>query len=82
MWTLLFQVEFERVKQLEDAQADSKVIKRVLFGRNNPYPQNKLMTFNKHMQDFTFNVAYAEADFLTEGQAKYGQIGLLTFEML
>merc|ERR1719402_1219582 len=32
----------------------------------NPYPQKKIMTFNKHVKDFTFNVNYADLDYLGE----------------
>merc|ERR1711936_990805 len=39
---------------------------RTLFSRMNPYPQKKIMTFNKHVKDFTFNVNYADLDYLGE----------------
>merc|ERR1712098_394558 len=32
----------------------------------NPYPQKKIMIFNKHVKDFTFNVNYADLDYLGE----------------
>merc|ERR1711982_15340 len=35
-----------------------------LFSRMNPYPQKKIMTFNKHVKDFTFNVNYADLEYL------------------
>ncbi|XP_063365068.1 hypoxia up-regulated protein 1 [Cydia amplana] len=39
-----------------------KLIKRTLFSAMNPYPQKKVITFNKHTDDFSFNVNYAELD--------------------
>ncbi|GFO47003.1 hypoxia up-regulated protein 1 [Plakobranchus ocellatus] len=58
-------VEFERQKT-EDSGEPARVIKRTLFGRMNPFPQRKVMTFTKHNKDFGFNVTYASLDFLTE----------------
>lgn len=43
-----------------------KTVRRTLFGYMNPYPQKKLLTFNRHSHDFGFNVNYAELDHLTE----------------
>ncbi|XP_046664978.1 hypoxia up-regulated protein 1 isoform X1 [Homalodisca vitripennis] len=54
------QVVFER----ESSEASSKPVKRMLFGPMNPYPQKKILTFNKHQSDFTFTVNYAELDHL------------------
>uniref|UniRef100_A0A1B6MMN4 Hypoxia up-regulated protein 1 n=1 Tax=Graphocephala atropunctata TaxID=36148 RepID=A0A1B6MMN4_9HEMI len=54
------QVVFER----ESTDAGSKPVKRMLFGPMNPYPQKKILTFNKHQSDFTFTVNYAELDHL------------------
>ena len=55
------------MKQNDDgSEAETKTVKRTLFARNNPYPQKKVMTFNKHTDDFTFYVNHAEMDFLSE----------------
>ncbi|XP_053408991.1 hypoxia up-regulated protein 1-like isoform X2 [Mercenaria mercenaria] len=62
-------VEFEK-QRAEDSTDPPKIIKRTLFGRMNPYPQKKVMTFNKHFKDFSFNVTYGELDFLPENEAK------------
>ena len=53
------QIVFDRI-------VDDKVkqVKRTLFSRMNAYPQKKIITFNKHNQDFNFNVNYAELDYL------------------
>ncbi|XP_052804905.1 hypoxia up-regulated protein 1-like isoform X2 [Mya arenaria] len=62
-------VEFEK-QRTEDSTDPPKVIKRTLFGRMNPYPQKKVMTFNKHFKDFDFNVSYGELDFLSSEEAE------------
>jgi len=36
----------------------------------NPYPQRKIITFNKHQQDFDFTVGYAELRHLHENEIK------------
>lgn len=41
-----------------------KPVVRTLFGPMNTYPQKKVITFNKHKQDFEFNVNYADLDYL------------------
>lgn len=55
------QVVFER-----EAEGAVKLVKRTLFGVMNPYPQKKIITFNKHTHDFSFSVNYAELDHLPE----------------
>ncbi|XP_011176023.1 hypoxia up-regulated protein 1 isoform X2 [Solenopsis invicta] len=49
-----------------DRTVDNKVrqVKKTLFGRMNPFPQKKIITFNKNMNDFDFHVNYAELDYL------------------
>ncbi|KAL6432378.1 hypothetical protein ACFW04_006768 [Cataglyphis niger] len=49
-----------------DRYTDNKVrqVKKTLFGKMNPFPQKKIITFNKHTQDFDFHVNYAELDYL------------------
>merc|ERR1712112_730308 len=52
-----FTREVEAVDDAEDkTEAGVKKVRRTLFSRMNPYPQKKIMTFNKHVKDFTFNV--------------------------
>ncbi|KAH8385243.1 hypothetical protein KR200_000034 [Drosophila serrata] len=53
------QVSFER--DPGDGAA-VKQVKRVLFALMNPYPQKKVITFNKHTDDFEFFVNYADLD--------------------
>jgi len=61
-------VDFTREIEAEDETSEPgvKKVKRTLFSRMNPYPQKKIMTFNKHVKDFTFNVNYADIDYLGE----------------
>jgi hypoxia up-regulated 1 len=63
-------VEFEKQKT-DDGATESRTIKRTLFGRMNPFPQRKVMTFNKHFKDFTFDVRYGDLDFLTKEEQMY-----------
>ncbi|KAL3886109.1 hypothetical protein ACJMK2_026127 [Sinanodonta woodiana] len=62
-------VEFEKHHSSEESSESSKVIKRTLFGRMNPYPQRKVMTFNKHLKDFNFNISYGDLSFLSKDEA-------------
>ncbi|KAK3587703.1 hypothetical protein CHS0354_042490 [Potamilus streckersoni] len=62
-------VEFEKHHSSEESSESGKVIKRTLFGRMNPYPQRKVMTFNKHLKDFNFNVSYGDLSFLSQDEA-------------
>lgn len=45
-----------------------KIIRRTLFSHMNPYPQKKILTFNKHVSDFTFYVSYGELPVSAEEQ--------------
>lgn len=60
------QVTFER----EGESGNVKFVRRSLFGPMNPYPQKKVITFNKHTDDFSFNVNYAELDHLQAEEVK------------
>lgn len=52
------QVVFAR----EGDSGSTRLIKRTLFGPMNSYPQRKVITFNKHTDDFEFAVDYAELE--------------------
>ncbi|XP_044743418.1 hypoxia up-regulated protein 1 [Chrysoperla carnea] len=54
------QIVFQRTAD----NGEIKQVKRTLFGLMNPYPQKKIITFNKHTDDFEFNVNYADLDHL------------------
>lgn len=67
------QVAFER----EGESGNLKLVRRSLFGPMNAYPQKKVITFNKHTEDFSFNVNYAELDHLgAEEVARLGPLNL------
>ncbi|XP_053608904.1 hypoxia up-regulated protein 1 [Plodia interpunctella] len=63
---LPIQVVFSR-----HVDGNDKLIKRTLFGPMNPYPQKKVITFNKHIDDFTFNVNYAELEHIPSSELAY-----------
>jgi hypoxia up-regulated 1 len=54
-------VQFERQNEIS---AD-KLIDRTLFDRNTLYPYRRLMTFNKHIDDFSFDVHYGNLTYLS-----------------
>merc|ERR1712073_168181 len=69
-------VDFTReVEAVDDGEEKTetglKRIRRTLFSRMNPYPQKKIMTFNKHVKDFTFNVNYADLDYLGDTEVAW-----------
>ena len=36
-----------------------------------PYPQKKVITFNKHVRDFTFNISYGDLNFLSSSELRW-----------
>ncbi|KAJ8949475.1 hypothetical protein NQ318_005942 [Aromia moschata] len=60
---LPIQVMFER-----ETDEGLKQVRRTLFGLMNPYPQKKIITFNKHTDDFSFSVNYADLDYLPSNE--------------
>lgn len=60
------QVVFERKVDTEGTPEKPvfKTVKRMLFSKMNPFPQKKVLTFNKNSQDFSFSVNYAELEHL------------------
>ncbi|XP_076274014.1 hypoxia up-regulated Grp170 co-chaperone protein [Rhynchophorus ferrugineus] len=49
----------------------TKTVKRTLFNLMNPYPQKKIITFNKHTDDFSFIANYADLDYLPLEEIQY-----------
>lgn len=45
-----------------------KIVRRTLFPVMNPYPQKKVLTFNKHNEDFTFYVNYGNMSSLPQSE--------------
>ena len=64
-------VDFERhYSSDESGDEHTKVVKRSLFIRMNQFPQKKIMTFNKHVTDFSFNVNYNELEYLSQKEVR------------
>lgn len=40
--------------------------KRILFQRMAPYPQRKVITFNRYTDDFAFDINYGDLTFLSQ----------------
>ena len=51
--------------------AEIRQVKRVLFGLMNAYPQKKVITFNKHTEDFDFYVHYGDLNHLSAEEQSY-----------
>ncbi|XP_062560147.1 hypoxia up-regulated protein 1 [Armigeres subalbatus] len=66
------QVVFAR----EGESGSTRFVRRTLFGAMNSYPQKKVITFNKHTDDFEFAVDYAELD-LVVGKDEIANLGSL-----
>ncbi|CAM2702758.1 unnamed protein product [Rotaria socialis] len=59
-------VQFERHADSTTENSEQKLIDRTLFQRNNLYPSRKVMTFNRHTDDFSFDVRYGDLSFLSD----------------
>ncbi|XP_064424847.1 hypoxia up-regulated protein 1 [Latimeria chalumnae] len=76
------QVEFTREVEEEDGAKSIKHNKRVLFQHMAPYPQRKVITFNRYTDDFEFNVNYGEVNFLgAEDLRAFGSLNLTTVRL-
>lgn len=59
-----------------------KHVKRVLFALMNPYPQKKVITFNKHTDDFEFFVNYGDLDrYTAEDVAAIGSLNITRVQL-
>ncbi|XP_072302982.1 hypoxia up-regulated protein 1 [Eucyclogobius newberryi] len=75
------QVEFSRETD-EDGERTVKHNRRILFQRMAPYPQRKVITFNRYTDDFTFEVNYGDLSFLTqEDLGVFGSRNLTTVKL-
>ncbi|CAF4590024.1 unnamed protein product, partial [Rotaria socialis] len=54
-------VKFER----QNDDSDQRILDKTLFNRNNTFPHRKVMTFNKHTDDFSFDVYYGNLTYLS-----------------
>ncbi|GAB6024272.1 hypothetical protein CHUAL_008965 [Chamberlinius hualienensis] len=64
------QVSFERERE-ESEGVGIKHVTRVLFGPMNPYPQKKVMTFNRHIKDFSLLIQYGNLSAMDEQEKQY-----------
>ncbi|CAN9501396.1 unnamed protein product [Ophioblennius macclurei] len=75
------QVEFTREME-EDGLKTLKHNKRVLFSRMAPYPQRKVITFNRYLSDFTFDINYGDLSFLSQDDLSvFGSLNLTTVKL-
>jgi hypoxia up-regulated 1 len=58
-------VQFERHTDLTQDAVEQKKIDLNLFRRYNVYPNRKVMTFNRHTNDFNFTVHYGDLSYLS-----------------
>ncbi|KAM9455464.1 hypoxia up-regulated protein 1 isoform 1-T2 [Clarias gariepinus] len=76
------QVEFSRETEEDEGAKAIKHNKRVLFQRMAPYPQRKVITFNRYSDDFVFNINYGDLSFLSqEDQKMFGSVNLTTVKL-
>ncbi|XP_029428226.1 hypoxia up-regulated protein 1 [Rhinatrema bivittatum] len=76
------QVEFTREVEEEDKTKSLKYNKRILFQRMAPYPQRKVITFNRYTDDFEFNVNYGDLSFLGQEDLQvFGSLNLTTVKL-
>lgn len=64
------QVEFTREVEEGDESKSLKHNRRILFQRMAPYPQRKVITFNRYTDDFEFQVNYADMGFLSDSDLR------------
>uniref|UniRef100_A0A8C0D7N3 Hypoxia up-regulated protein 1 n=1 Tax=Balaenoptera musculus TaxID=9771 RepID=A0A8C0D7N3_BALMU len=75
-------VEFTREVEEEPGVRSLKHNKRVLFGRMGPYPQRKVITFNRYNHDFDFHINYGDLGFLgPEDLRVFGSQNLTTVKL-
>ncbi|XP_062450639.1 hypoxia up-regulated protein 1 isoform X1 [Rhea pennata] len=76
------QVEFTREVEEDDKSKSLKHNKRILFQRMAPYPQRKVITFNRYTDDFEFYVNYGDLSFLNQNDMRiFGSLNLTTVRL-
>uniref|UniRef100_A0A8B9TPW1 Hypoxia up-regulated protein 1 n=1 Tax=Anas platyrhynchos TaxID=8839 RepID=A0A8B9TPW1_ANAPL len=76
------QVEFTREVEEDDKSKSLKHNKRILFQRMAPYPQRKVITFNRYTDDFEFYVNYGDLSFLNQDDLRiFGSLNLTTVRL-
>ncbi|XP_069021156.1 hypoxia up-regulated protein 1 [Embiotoca jacksoni] len=75
------QVEFTREME-EEGIKTLKHNKRILFQRMAPYPQRKVITFNRYNDDFAFDINYGDLSFLSPDDVSlFGSLNLTTVKL-
>uniref|UniRef100_A0A665U3D0 Hypoxia up-regulated protein 1 n=1 Tax=Echeneis naucrates TaxID=173247 RepID=A0A665U3D0_ECHNA len=75
------QVEFNRETE-EEGVKTVKYNKRILFQRMAPYPQRKVITFNRYNNDFAFDINYGDLSFLSQSDlSMFGSVNLTTVKL-
>ncbi|KAM8741546.1 hypoxia up-regulated protein 1 [Acanthopagrus schlegelii] len=75
------QVEFTREAE-EEGLKTLKHNKRILFQRMAPYPQRKVITFNRYNADFAFDINYGDLSFLSQDEISvFGSLNLTTVKL-
>ncbi|XP_045432145.1 hypoxia up-regulated protein 1 isoform X3 [Pipistrellus kuhlii] len=75
-------VEFTREVEEEPGVRSLKHNKRVLFSRMGPYPQRKVITFNRYSHDFNFHINYGDLGFLGPEELRvFGSQNLTTVKL-
>ncbi|XP_056140394.1 hypoxia up-regulated protein 1 [Lampris incognitus] len=75
------QVEFSRETE-EEGTKTLKHNKRILFSRMAPYPQRKVITFNRYNDNFAFDINYGDLSFLGEEDLSvFGSLNLTTVKL-
>uniref|UniRef100_A0A671VFD1 Hypoxia up-regulated protein 1 n=1 Tax=Sparus aurata TaxID=8175 RepID=A0A671VFD1_SPAAU len=75
------QVEFTREAE-EEGFKTLKHNKRILFQRMAPYPQRKVITFNRYNADFAFDINYGDLSFLSQDEISvFGSLNLTTVKL-
>ena len=54
-----------------DGKSATKTVIRTLFDAGNPYPQKKVLTFNRYNSDFDFSVFYGNLNYLSQEEQRY-----------
>ncbi|XP_018081336.1 hypoxia up-regulated protein 1-like isoform X2 [Xenopus laevis] len=76
------QVEFTREVEEENHIKSLKHNKRILFHRLAPYPQRKVITFNRYTDDFAFSINYGDLSYLGPEDLKvFGSLNLTTVKL-
>uniref|UniRef100_A0A023GPD1 Hypoxia up-regulated protein 1 n=1 Tax=Amblyomma triste TaxID=251400 RepID=A0A023GPD1_AMBTT len=75
------QVDFSRDVDT-DGLKSTKVVRRLLFSRNNLYPQKKVMTFSRYTTDFDFAINYGDLSFLPKDElSNFGSFNISTVSL-